>query len=171
MPSAISGPYVTFLGLSNHTQAIATQANQVKSPTYIVQVKSQRALKSPNHWEWWLLSDSNHDLGPTLVHLVIKPKTYSFGQKIYICHCSHSPSSHQTFLPLFKMRETKCSRHDIVFLNHTNFRKSTGRLSVITDRWRTCKCFWETKYGDVVVMLGCPPFFKKNWIFPVLKPL
>ena len=49
-----------FLGLSNHTQVIAIQANQVKSPSYIVQVKSQRALKSPNHWEWWLSSDSNH---------------------------------------------------------------------------------------------------------------
>ena len=32
-----------FLGLSNHTQVIAIQANQVKSPSYIVQVKSQRA--------------------------------------------------------------------------------------------------------------------------------
>ena len=49
-----------FLGLSNHTQVIAIQANQVKSPSYIVQVKSQRALKSPNHWKWWLSSDSNH---------------------------------------------------------------------------------------------------------------
>ena len=36
------------------------QANQVKSPNYIVQVKSQRALKSPNR-EWWLSSDSNHE--------------------------------------------------------------------------------------------------------------
>ena len=39
MPSAISGPHASFLGLSNHTQVIVTLANQVKSLSYIVQVK------------------------------------------------------------------------------------------------------------------------------------
>ena len=46
---------------SNHTQVIATRPTQVKSRSNIVKVMSQRALKSPNHWEWWLSSDSNHE--------------------------------------------------------------------------------------------------------------
>ena len=72
-----------FLGLSNHTQVIAIQANQVKSPSYIVQVKSQRALKSPNHWEWWLSSDSNHKsleslwLGTNSARSIFKRVTFS----------------------------------------------------------------------------------------------